>query len=94
MPMNLICMFLVHSLRIPAPLFSVANLMSISRFVRGKTPGLNTGFDIDEADLFEMQQCQRTVVASAIFGNYFMYFSFIYNCTSFVPVFWLMWFHL
>ncbi|XP_062181550.1 probable hexosyltransferase MUCI70 isoform X2 [Phragmites australis] len=39
-------------------------------FVRGKMPGLNTGFDIDEADLSEMQQCQRTVVASAIFGNY------------------------
>jgi hypothetical protein len=72
---------LVHSLRIPAPLFSVANLM-FSRFVRGKIPGINTGFDIDEADLFEMQQCQRTVVASAIFGNYFMYFSFIYNCNS------------
>ncbi|TKW26317.1 hypothetical protein SEVIR_3G180200v4 [Setaria viridis] len=39
-------------------------------FVRGKIPGLNTGFDIDEADRSEMQQCQRTVVASAIFGNY------------------------
>ncbi|XP_062231907.1 probable hexosyltransferase MUCI70 [Phragmites australis] len=39
-------------------------------FVRGKIPGRNTGFDIDEADLSEMQQCQRTVVASAIFGNY------------------------
>ncbi|KAL6618937.1 hypothetical protein ACP70R_034076 [Stipagrostis hirtigluma subsp. patula] len=39
-------------------------------FVRGKIPGLSTGFDIDEADLSEMQQCQRTVVASAIFGNY------------------------
>ncbi|KAL6851598.1 hypothetical protein ACP4OV_020162 [Aristida adscensionis] len=39
-------------------------------FVRGKIPGLNTGFDIDETDLSEMQQCQRTVVASAIFGNY------------------------
>uniref|UniRef100_A0A0A9CFF7 TOD1/MUCI70 glycosyltransferase-like domain-containing protein n=1 Tax=Arundo donax TaxID=35708 RepID=A0A0A9CFF7_ARUDO len=39
-------------------------------FVRGKIPGLNTGFDIDEADLSKMQQCQRIVVASAIFGNY------------------------
>ncbi|WVZ99275.1 hypothetical protein U9M48_044603 [Paspalum notatum var. saurae] len=39
-------------------------------FIRGKIPGLNTGFDIDEADRSEMQQCQKTVVASAIFGNY------------------------
>lgn len=39
--------------------------------MRGKIPGLNTGFDIDEADLSEMKQCQRTVVASAIFGNCF-----------------------
>lgn len=39
-------------------------------FVRGKIPGLNTGFDVDEADLSEMQQCHGTVVASAIFGNY------------------------
>ncbi|TVU23031.1 hypothetical protein EJB05_32760, partial [Eragrostis curvula] len=39
-------------------------------FVRGKIPGLSTGFDIDEADLSEMQQCQRTVVASAFIGNY------------------------
>ncbi|KAJ1263692.1 hypothetical protein BS78_09G205600 [Paspalum vaginatum] len=39
-------------------------------FIRGKIPGLNTGFDIDEDDRSEMQQCQRTVVASAIFGNY------------------------
>ncbi|CAD6333185.1 unnamed protein product [Miscanthus lutarioriparius] len=39
-------------------------------FIRGKIPGLNTGFDIDEADRSEMQLCQRTVVASAIFGNY------------------------
>ncbi|AQK94845.1 Inner membrane protein oxaA [Zea mays] len=39
-------------------------------FVRGKVPGLNTGFDIDEADHSEMQLCQSTVVASAIFGNY------------------------
>ncbi|AQK94864.1 Inner membrane protein oxaA [Zea mays] len=39
-------------------------------FVRGKVPGINTGFDIDEADHSEMQLCQSTVVASAIFGNY------------------------
>ncbi|KAJ3670994.1 hypothetical protein LUZ60_008420 [Juncus effusus] len=39
-------------------------------FVRGKRPGQNTGFDIDESDLFEMEQCNGVVVASAIFGNY------------------------
>jgi len=50
--------------------FAVANLLFVSRFIRGKIPGLNTGFDIDEADRSEMQLCQRTVVASAIFGNY------------------------
>jgi hypothetical protein len=50
--------------------FAVANLLFVSRFVRGKVPGLNTGFDIDEADHSEMQLCQSTVVASAIFGNY------------------------
>lgn len=38
--------------------------------MRGKTPGHDTGFDIDEADLSEMRQCKDTVVASAIFGNY------------------------
>uniref|UniRef100_A0A0E0JHL4 TOD1/MUCI70 glycosyltransferase-like domain-containing protein n=1 Tax=Oryza punctata TaxID=4537 RepID=A0A0E0JHL4_ORYPU len=36
-------------------------------FVRGKIPGVNTGFDIDRADLSEMWQCQGIVVASAIF---------------------------
>ncbi|CAM0954543.1 unnamed protein product [Alopecurus aequalis] len=39
-------------------------------FVRGKIPGLNTGFDVDEADLHEMRNCHGMVVASAIFGNY------------------------
>ena len=35
----------------------------------GKRPGRGTGFDIDDADLLEMERC-RVVVASAIFGNY------------------------
>ncbi|XP_010924642.4 LOW QUALITY PROTEIN: probable hexosyltransferase MUCI70 [Elaeis guineensis] len=39
-------------------------------FVRGKKPGQGTGFDIDDADLLEMEQCRGVVVASAIFGNY------------------------
>ncbi|CAN6346158.1 unnamed protein product [Urochloa humidicola] len=51
--------------------YDIQDLMTVHcGFVRGKIPGLNTGFDIDEADRSEMQQCQRTVVASAIFGNY------------------------
>jgi hypothetical protein len=61
----------------------VANLLFIIRFVRGTIPGLNTGFDIDEADRSEMQQCQRTVVASAIFGNYYHVLQFLLptSCT-------------
>lgn len=60
----------------------VANLLFVVRFVRGKIPGLNTGFDIDEADRSEMQQCERTVVASAIFGNYYFVFHFLpISCT-------------
>ncbi|KAK7327875.1 hypothetical protein VNO77_21968 [Canavalia gladiata] len=39
-------------------------------FVRGTKPGRNTGFDMDEDDLFEMEQCRGIVVASAIFGNF------------------------
>lgn len=39
-------------------------------FVKGIKPGRNTGFDIDDADLFEMEQCNGVVVASAIFGNF------------------------
>lgn len=37
------------------------------RFIRGK-PGHQTGFDIDDSDLLEMEQCHGVVVASAIFG--------------------------
>ncbi|XP_024988538.1 uncharacterized protein LOC112523247 [Cynara cardunculus var. scolymus] len=39
-------------------------------FVRGDKPGRNTGFDIDDSDLFEMDECRGVVVASAIFGAY------------------------
>ncbi|KAI4368163.1 hypothetical protein MLD38_016750 [Melastoma candidum] len=38
-------------------------------FVRGK-PCHQTGFDIDDSDLLEMEQCNGVVVASAIFGNF------------------------
>ncbi|KAA8515250.1 hypothetical protein F0562_018520 [Nyssa sinensis] len=39
-------------------------------FVRGIKPGRQTGFDIDDPDLIEMEQCDGVVVASAIFGAY------------------------
>jgi len=39
-------------------------------FVRGTKPGRQTGFDIDDSDLLEMEQCRGIVVASAIFGAY------------------------
>jgi hypothetical protein len=53
--------------------------------VRGKIPGLNTGFDVDEADLHEMQKCHGTVVASAIFGNcmFVLRYSNVYISESF-----------
>ncbi|KAM6584735.1 hypothetical protein CsatB_011737 [Cannabis sativa] len=39
-------------------------------FVKGSKPGYQTGFDIDEADLKELEQFHEVIVASAIFGNY------------------------
>ncbi|MED6135320.1 hypothetical protein PIB30_045367 [Stylosanthes scabra] len=39
-------------------------------FVKGSRPGRHTGFDFDEADLFELDQYHDVIVASAIFGNY------------------------
>ncbi|GFZ06216.1 strawberry notch protein [Actinidia rufa] len=39
-------------------------------FVRGIKPGRQTGYDIDDSDLLEMDQCDGVVVASAIFGAY------------------------
>lgn len=39
------------------------------RFVKGIKPGRNTGYDMDEDDLYDMEQCRGIVVASAIFGN-------------------------
>ncbi|KAI3854238.1 hypothetical protein MKW98_024661 [Papaver atlanticum] len=39
-------------------------------FVNGSKPGRQTGFDLQDADLIEMEQCYGVVVASAIFGNY------------------------
>lgn len=42
------------------------------RFVGGTKPGRNTGFDMDEDDLLYMEQCTGVVVASYIFGVYFI----------------------
>ncbi|TYI09671.1 hypothetical protein ES332_A09G089600v1 [Gossypium tomentosum] len=39
-------------------------------FVKGRKPGRGTGFDIDDSDLLEMEQCNGVVVASAIFGAF------------------------
>lgn len=39
------------------------------RFVKGNKPGRQTGFDIDEADLTELEQSHEVIVASAIFGT-------------------------
>ncbi|KAK4368371.1 hypothetical protein RND71_012163 [Anisodus tanguticus] len=36
----------------------------------GIRPGHQTGFDIDDSDLLEMESCQGVVVASAIFGAF------------------------
>ncbi|KAF6168820.1 hypothetical protein GIB67_042127 [Kingdonia uniflora] len=38
-------------------------------FAKRSKSGHGTGFNIDEADLFEMEHCDGIVVASAIFGN-------------------------
>ncbi|KAK7369028.1 hypothetical protein VNO80_11062 [Phaseolus coccineus] len=51
--------------------FDIRESMSVHcGFLRGIKPGHKTGFDIDEADLSEMEQCNGVVVASAIFGNF------------------------
>ncbi|KAK4421225.1 hypothetical protein Salat_2073000 [Sesamum alatum] len=39
-------------------------------FVKGVKPGRQTGFDIDDSDLLEMEKCRGVVVASAIFGAF------------------------
>ncbi|CAK9184176.1 unnamed protein product [Ilex paraguariensis] len=39
-------------------------------FVRGVKPGHQTGFEIDDSDLLEMETCPGVVVASAVFGSF------------------------
>ncbi|KAL8103732.1 putative hexosyltransferase MUCI70 isoform X1 [Apium graveolens] len=51
--------------------YDIRESMSIHcGFVKGIKPGHQTGFDLDESDLLEMERCQGIVVASAIFGAY------------------------
>ncbi|GAB2212896.1 hypothetical protein Drorol1_Dr00020898 [Drosera rotundifolia] len=51
--------------------FDIKDSMNVHcGFVRGTRPGHGTGFDIDDADLDDMEQCNGIVVASAIFGNF------------------------
>ncbi|BBH01788.1 Protein of unknown function D [Prunus dulcis] len=39
-------------------------------FVKGSKPGRQSGFDVDEADLMELEMFHDIIVASAVFGNY------------------------
>ncbi|KAG6494249.1 probable hexosyltransferase MUCI70 [Zingiber officinale] len=51
--------------------FNIKESMTVHcGFAKGMKPGQGTGFDIDETDLLEMEECHDVVVASAIFGNY------------------------
>ncbi|KAF5960217.1 hypothetical protein HYC85_001426 [Camellia sinensis] len=51
--------------------FNIKESMTVHcGFVKGCRPGYQTAFDIDEADLRELEQLHDVIVASAIFGNY------------------------
>lgn len=51
--------------------FTIRESMTVHcGFVKGCRPGHQTGFDIDVADLRELEQFHDVIVASAIFGNY------------------------
>jgi hypothetical protein len=51
--------------------FNVREEMTVHcGFVKGPSPGVGTGYDIDEEDRNAMHSCYGVVVASAIFGNY------------------------
>ena len=61
-------------------------MICLIRFVKGPQPGRNTGFDIDEADLLEMQQCRGIVVASAVFGTAASCDTYLISCCQFLCV--------
>ncbi|XP_010535101.1 PREDICTED: uncharacterized protein LOC104810473 [Tarenaya hassleriana] len=51
--------------------FDVRQSMAVHcGFVKGKKPGLQSGFDIDEDILDELEQFHDVIVASAVFGKY------------------------
>ncbi|KAM7255252.1 hypothetical protein ACFE04_020493 [Oxalis oulophora] len=51
--------------------YDIRELMSVHcGFVKGDKPGRDTGFDMDEIDLYDMDQCRGIVVASAIFSAF------------------------
>lgn len=50
-------------------LLNLYRCISFNRFVKGIKPGRQSGFDIDEADLTELEQPHEVIVASAIFGT-------------------------
>ncbi|CAM8893644.1 unnamed protein product [Rhodiola kirilowii] len=59
------------SLQQRADSYDVREAMTVHcGFVKGTKPGRGTGFDIEDSDLLEMEQCHGVVVASAIFGNF------------------------
>lgn len=73
-----ICSFNVMMINIISPTFyfyvgfmCFGLCMLVHRFVGGIKPGRNTGFDINDGDLHDMEQCRGVVVASAIFGTIF-----------------------
>lgn len=60
----------------------VVILCCLIRFVRGKKPSQGSGFDLDYADLLEMEQCRGILVASAIFGIELLELLHCCLCTS------------
>lgn len=70
-------MFIIYVFVVPKILnsFVVVNAYALVfrspvliRFVKGSKPGNQSGFDIDEADLLELEEFHEVIVASAIFG--------------------------
>ncbi|ONK80212.1 uncharacterized protein A4U43_C01F15170 [Asparagus officinalis] len=60
-----------HSLMLRNISFDIQNSMIVPcGFVLGKRPGRGTGFDINFADLLQMEECRGIVVVSAIFANF------------------------
>lgn len=42
--------------------------------------GRGTGFDVDDSDLLEMENCRGVVVASAIFGTGHLHGVYLISC--------------